>query len=128
MDISNLIQRLKTFISSVDLGMDPMTFALLLALLLFFVSLLVNLIQNRRSKARFHRMLTKEASIVSFLEEMNKYLGDLEFKCSIELQGATSPQEVRKVIHTARNRLEANIADMKRHLYSCYQYRRKEKK
>jgi hypothetical protein len=128
MDISNLIQRLKTFTSSVDLGMDPMTFALLLALLLFFVSLLVNLIQNRRSKARFHRMLTKEASIVSFLEEMNKYLGNLEFKCSIELQGATSPQEVRKVIHTARNRLEANIADMKRHLYSFYQYRRKEQK
>lgn len=107
--------------------MEPITFAFLLALLLFFISLLVNLLQRRRSKARFHRMLTKEGSIVSFLEEINKHLGDLEFKCSIELHGATSPQEVGKVIHMARNRLEANIADMKKHLYSFRQYRRKEK-
>ncbi len=127
MDISSLIQRLKTFIPSVDLGMEPITFALLLSLLLFFISLLVNLLQRRRSRARFHRMLTKEESIVSFLEEINKHLGDLEFKRSIELHGATSPQEVGKVIHTARNRLEANIADTKKHLYSFRQYRRKEK-
>ena len=127
MDISNLIQRLKTFIPSVDLGMEPITFALLLALLLFFISLLVNLLQRRRSKARFHRMLTKEESILIFLEEINKHLEDLEFKCSIELHGETSPQEVGKVIHTTRNRLEANIADMKKHLYSFRQYRRKEK-
>ena len=127
MDISNLMQRLKTFIPSVDLGMEPITFALLVALLLFFISLLVNLLQRRHSKARFHRMLAKEESVVSFLEGINKTLGDLEFKCSIELHGATSPQEVGKVIHAARNKLEANIADMKKHLYSFRQYRRKEK-
>ena len=127
MDISNLFERLKTYIPSVDLGMEPITFALLLALLLFFISLLVNLLQRRHSKARFQRMLTKEESVVNFLEGINKNLGDLEFKCSIELHGATSPQEVGKVIHAARNKLEVNIADMKKHLYSFRQYRKKEK-
>jgi hypothetical protein len=78
---------------------EPETFALLVAILFFLISFLVNLFQRRYSKTRFNRMLTKEESILNFLAGMNKILVDLEWNCSIELQGATSPQEVGKAIH-----------------------------
>jgi len=127
MDISNLMQRLQTFIPSVDLGMEPKTFALLAALLLFLISFLVNLLHRRYSKARFHRMLKKEESVLNSLEGINKNLVDLEFTCSIEMHRASSPQEVGKAIHVVRNKVETNIADMKEHLHSFRQYRRKQK-
>jgi hypothetical protein len=127
MDISSLMQRLQPFIPSVDLGMELKTFILLVAILFFLISLLVNLLLRRYSKARFYGMLTQEECIIDFLEGMNRNLGDLEFKCSIELNGATSPQEVGKVVSAARNRIESTLADMRKHLRSFRQYRRKEK-
>jgi hypothetical protein len=114
--------------------MEPITFALLLAILLFFISLLVNLLPRRRSKARFHRLLTKEEFIASFLEEINNHLADLEFKCSIELYAATSPQEVGKVIKASlllpsipkkkhrRFSKGSNLCRDHRHFHNCCRF------
>jgi hypothetical protein len=99
----------------------------LVAILLFLISFLVNLLQRRFSKTRFDRMLTKEASVLNFLVGMNKNLVDLEWNCSIELKGATSPQELGKSIHGVRNKIESTITDMEKHLHSFRQYRRKVK-
>ncbi len=107
--------------------MELKTFTLLVAILFFLISLLVNLLQRRYSKARFYRMLTQEECIIDSLEGINKNLGDLEFNCSIELHGATSPHEVGKVISAARNKIESSLADMRKHLRSFPQYRRREK-
>jgi hypothetical protein len=120
-------QKILSFVPSVDLGMEPKTFFLLVALLLFLISLLVNLLQRRSSKARFDRMLKKEESVVNFLEGINKNLNDLEWTCSIEMDRASSPQEVGKVIGAIRNRVELTLADLTAHLQSFRQYRKKEK-
>ena len=106
---------------------EPKTSGLLVVILFFLISFLVNLLQRRYSKTRLDRMLTKEESILNFLVGMNKILVDLEWNCSIELQGATSPQEVGKAIHGARNKIESTITDMEKHLHSFRQYRRKVK-
>ena len=127
MDISNFIQRIQSFVPIVDLGMEPNTFALLVAILLFLIALLVTLLQRRYSKARFDRMLKKEESIVSFLEGINKYLNELEWTCNIEMDRASSPKEVGKAINAARNKIEWILDDMKTHLSSFRQYRKKGK-
>ena len=85
MDLSSLMQRFQIFIPSVDLGMEPKTFALLGAILLFLISFPVNLLQRRYSKARIDRMLKKEKSIVPLLEGLEKYLDELEWSCIIGL-------------------------------------------
>ena len=127
MDISNYMQRIQSFVPSVDFGMEPNTFALLVAILLFLIALLVTLLQRRYSKARFDRMLKKEDSVLSFLEGINKYLNELEWTCTVEMDKASSPQEVGKAINAARNKIESTIADMSTHLNSFRQYRREEK-
>ena len=134
MDISNITQKilswgqkLWSFVPSVDFGMEPKTFFLLAALLLFLISFLVNLLQRRYSKARFDRMLNKEDSVASFLEGINKNLNDLEWTCSIEMHGSSSPQELGKVIGAVRNKVELTLADLRTHLQSFRQYRKKEK-
>lgn len=134
MDISNFTQKILSWgqkilslVPSVDLGMEPKTFFLLVALLLFLISLLVNLLQRRSSKARFDRMLDKEDSVAGFLEGIDKNLNDLQWTCSIEMHGASSPQEVGKVIGAIRNKVEFTLADLRAHLQSFRQYRKKEK-
>jgi hypothetical protein len=127
MDISNFMQRIQSFAPSVDFGMEPKTLALLVTILFFLISLLVNLLQRRHSKARFERMLKKEECVVSFLEGINKYLNDLEWTCTIEMDGASSPKEVGKAINAARNKIELTLADLRTHLQSFRQHRRKEK-
>jgi hypothetical protein len=107
--------------------MEPKTFGLLVAILFFLVSLLVNLLQRRYSKTRLDRMLAKEESVLNFLEETHNYLGKLERACTFELHGKSSPQEVGKAIHVTRNKIESTMADMVEHLRSFHQYRRKEK-
>jgi len=120
-------QKILSFVPSVDLGMEPKTFFLLAAIMLFLISLLVTLLQRRYSKARFDRMLNKEDSVVSFLEGIHKNLNDLEWTCSIEMHGASSPQEVGKVIGAVRNKVELTLADLRTHVQSFRQYRKKEK-
>jgi len=108
-----------------NLPMDPKMFGLLVAALCFLISLLVNLLQRRYSKARLDRMLMKEESIVSFLMDMHKDLGKLESNCTLELLGESSPQKVGKAINGVRNKIHSTIADLDEHLRSFRQYRRK---
>jgi hypothetical protein len=110
-----------------DIPVEPKTFSLLVAILFFLISFLINLLQRRYSKTRLDRILTKEESIIDSLEGMHKYLGKLEHACTLELDRASSPQEVAKGIHVARNNIQATIAEMEEHLRSFRQYRRKEK-
>ena len=107
--------------------MEPKTFGLLVATLFFLISLLVNLFQRRYSKTRLGRMLTKEESVVNSLARIEKYLGKLEQACTLEMHGASSPQELGKAIYVARNKMQSTIADMEEHLRSFRQYRRKQK-
>lgn len=107
--------------------MEPKTLGLLVAILFFLVSLLVNLLQRRYSKTRLDRMLAKEESVLNFLGETHNYLGKLERACTFELHGKSSPQEVGKAIHVTRNQIESTMADMVEHLRSFRQYRTKEK-
>jgi hypothetical protein len=127
MNFSHLMQRLQIFGSSVDLPMEPKTLGLLVVILFFLISLLLNLLQHRYSKARFNRMLTMEESVVNFLLGIDKYLAEVEWTCTIEMKGASSPQEMGKAVHGARKKIESTIADMGKHLRSFRQYRRKEK-
>jgi hypothetical protein len=110
-----------------DLPMEPKKLGLLIAILFFLISLLLNLLQRRYSKARFDRMLMIEESALNFLVAVDRYLGKLERNCILELHGASSPQEVGKGIHAVRNKIESTIATMGEHLSSFRQYRRKRK-
>jgi len=107
--------------------MEPKSYGLLVSILFFLISLLVNLLQGRYSKNLLDRMLTKEESVVDFLGRMHKYLGKLEHTCILELHGASSPQEIGKAMHRARNEIQSTIADLEEHLRSFRQYRRKER-
>jgi len=127
MNFSDWIPKLQIFSPSLDLGMETKSFGLLVAILFFLISLLVNLLQRRYSKTRFNRMLAMEEAVVNFLVQTHKDLGNLEWNCTIEIDGGSSPQEIGKVIHGARNKIESNIADMKKYLRSFRQYRKKEK-
>jgi hypothetical protein len=110
-----------------DLSMEPKRLGLLVAILFFLVSLLVNLLQRRYAKTRLGRILRKEESIVNFLDGIHKNLGKIEVNCTLEVQGASSPQEVGKAIHMVRNEIHSTIANVQEHLNSFRQYRRKDK-
>jgi len=111
----------------IPIGLEPKQFGLLVAVLLFLISFLVNLLQRRYLKTRLDRMLKKEESVLNFLGEIHKYLGKLEHACTLEMHGATSPEKLGKAIYVARNKIQSTIADMEDHLRSFRQYRRKEK-
>jgi hypothetical protein len=108
-----------------DILMDLRTYGLQLAILFFLISLLVNLLQRRYSRARLNRMLDEEESIIDFLVGMHRYLGKVERDCTLELHGTTSPQEIGKAIHAARNEIQSTMAEMDAHLRSFREYRRK---
>jgi hypothetical protein len=110
-----------------DLPMEPKIFGLLIAVLFFLISFLLNLLQRRYSKTRLDRMLMNEESVVNLLVAVNRYLGKLERNCVFELQGANSPQEVGKAIHVVRNKIESTIATIGEHLCSFRMCRRKRK-
>ena len=107
--------------------MEPKRLALLVAILSFLLSLLVNLLQRRYAKTRLGRILRKQESVVNFLEGIHKNLGKIEVTCTLEVQGASSPQEVGKTIHVVRNEIQSTIANMQDHLNSFRQHRRKER-
>jgi hypothetical protein len=110
-----------------DIPMEPKRLGLLVAILFFLVSLLVNLLQRRYAKTRLGRMLRKEESIANFLDGIHKNLGKIEVNCTLEVQGASSPQEVGKAIHVVRNEIQSAIANMQEHLNSFRQHRRKDR-
>jgi len=107
--------------------MEPRKLGLLVAILFFLISLLINLLQRRYAKTRLGRMLRKEESIVNFLDGIHKNLGKIEVNCTLEVQGASSPQEVGKAIHVVRNEIQSTIANMQEHLNSFRQHRRRDK-
>jgi len=111
----------------IPIGLEPKQFGLLVAVLLFLISFLVNLLQRRYLKTRLDRMLKKEESVLNFLGEIHKYLGKLEHACTLEMHGATSPEKLGKAIYVARNKIQSTLADLEDHLRSFRQYRRKEK-
>jgi uncharacterized protein (DUF58 family) len=88
---------------AMNLLMEPKTLGLLVAILFFLVS------------------------ILNLLSEIHKNLGKLEVTCTLEVQGASSPQEVGKTIHVVRNEIRSTIANMEEYLHSFRQYRRKQK-
>jgi len=110
-----------------DIPMEPKRLGLLVAILFFLISLLVNLLQRRYAKTRLGRMLRKEESIANLLDGIHKNLGKIEVNCTLEVQGASSPQEVGKAIHVVRNEIQSTIANMQEHLNSFRQRRRKDK-
>jgi len=107
--------------------MEPKRLGLLVALLFFFISLLVNLLQRRYGKTRLGRLLRKEESMVNFLEGIHKNLGKIEVTCTLEVHGASSPQEVGKTIHVLRNEIQSTIANLQEHLNSFRLHRRKDR-
>ncbi len=111
-----------------DIPMESKALGLLVVILFFLVSLLVNLLQRRYAKARLTRMLRKEEAIVNYLGLIDKNLGKLEVTCTLEVQGATSPQEMGKTIHLVRSEVQSTIANVEEHLRSFRQYRRKKNK
>lgn len=108
-----------------DLPMEPKIFGLLIAVLFFLISFLLNLLQRRYSKARLDRMLMKEKSVLNFLAAVDNDLDKLEWNCILELPEASSPQEVGKAIYVVRTKIESTIANIGEHLCSFRQYRGK---
>jgi hypothetical protein len=111
----------------IDILMEQGKFSLLVAILLFLISFLFNLLQRRYSKTRMDRMLRKEEMIVIFLRGIHKKLGKLERNCTLELHGASSPQEVGKAIEETRNKIQSTIDGLEEHLRPFHHYRREEK-
>jgi len=111
-----------------DIPMEPKTLGLLVAILFFLISFLVNLLQRRYSRTRLHRMLEKDVSVVNFLGVIDEYLGKLEFTCTFDVHGESSPQEVGKAIYVARNKIQSTIAAMEEHLWSFNHHQRREKR
>ena len=100
-----------------DLPMEPKIFGLLIAVLFFFISFLLNMLQRRYSKARLNRMLMKEKSVLNFLVAVDKDLAKLERDCILELPKASSPQEVGKAIYVVRNKIESTLAKKGEYFY-----------
>lgn len=110
-----------------EIPMDPKTLALLVAILLFLISLLLNLLQRRYAKNRTDRLLNQEESVRNFLTGLDNSLGKLESACTFEMEGASSPKEIGRSIHITRNQIQSTISDIEKELRSFRQYRRKEK-
>jgi hypothetical protein len=110
-----------------EFPMDPKTFALLVAILFFFISLLVNLLQRRYSKSRIDRLLNQGESALNSLTGLDTALGKLESACTLELDGTSSPKELGRSIRIARNQIQSTMADIQKNLRSFRQYRQKEK-
>jgi hypothetical protein len=111
------------WVEDIDFPMEPRTLGLLVAILFFLISFLVNLLQRRYSRTRLRRMLEKEKSVINLLGVIDEYLNELEFTCTFDVYGKSSPREVGKAIHMVRNKIQATIANIGEHLYSFRQYR-----
>jgi len=115
-------------LEAITFPIEPKTLGLLVATLLFLISFLLNLLQRRYSRVRLHRMLEKDESVVNFLGVIDEYLSKLEFNCTFDVHGESSPQEVGKAIYVARNKIQSTIAAMEEHLRSFHHRQRREKR
>jgi len=125
-----IMQNLEHFLwaTVMDIPIDPKTLGILVVLLFLLISFLINLLQRRRSRTRFNRLLENDKSVINFLGVIDEYLGKLERSCAFELREARSPQEVGKAIYVARDKIQSTIAAMEEHLRSYGHDRRKEKR
>ena len=125
-----IMQNLEHFLWAkvMDIPIDPKTLGILVVLLFLLISFLINLLQRRRSRTRFNRLLENDKSVINFLGVIDEYLGKLERSCAFELREARSPQEVGKAIYVARDKIRSTIGAMEEHLRSYGHDRRKEKR
>ena len=79
------------WVEVISFPMEPKTLSLLVAILLFLICFLVNLLQRRHSRTRLHRMLKKDESVANLLGVIDEYLGKLEFTCSFDFYETSSP-------------------------------------
>lgn len=104
--------------------MDPKTLGLLVAILLFLISLLINLVQRRYHKRDTRRWADNGESTLNFLNGLQASLSKLESACTFEME---SPEKIGKLVHGARNQVKSCIADVEKNLRSFRAYRRIEK-
>jgi hypothetical protein len=110
-----------------DINMDIKTIGILVLILLFLISFLINLLQHRYHKNRIDRLLRGGESQLNFLDGLHGSLGKLESACTFEMDIAKSPKDIGKSIHIARNQITSSISDLEKNLRSFRGYRRKEK-
>ena len=126
-----IIQNLEHFLLAKVMDIvpvEPKTFAIQIAILLFLISFLINLLQRRHSRIRLDRLLENDKSVVNFLGVIDEYLGKLERSCAFERGKARSPQEMGKAIYVGRDEIQSTIAAMEEHLRAHGHDRRKEKR
>jgi type II secretory pathway component PulL len=107
--------------------MEPKTLGLLVAILCFLVSLLINLIQHHYYRRRADHFLNKQESLFHSLVGLHGSLGKLETACALEMELSMSLKDMGKAIHVARAQLSSSIADIDANLRSFRVYRAREK-
>jgi hypothetical protein len=110
-----------------DIPMEPKILGLLVAILFFLISLLINLLQHHYYRKRTHGFLNKQESLFHSLTGLHNSLGKLETACALEMELTTSLKDMGKAIHIARNQLSSSISDIEGNLRSFREYRVKEK-
>ena len=110
-----------------EIPMELKTFGLLVAMLFFLISLLINLVQHHYYRRRADRFLNKEESLYHSLNGLHDSLGKLETACALEMELTTSLKDIGKTIHIARAQLKSSIADIEGNLRSFREYRMREK-
>jgi hypothetical protein len=110
-----------------EIPMEPKTLGLLVAILFFLISLLINLLQHHYYRRRADRFLNKQESLLQSLTGLNNSLSKLETACALEMELTTSLKDIGKAIHIARNQLGSSIADIEGNLRSFREYRVTEK-
>jgi len=113
--------------ANMEILLEPKIFALMVAILCFLISLLINLLQHHYYRRRADRFLNKQESLLHSLAGFNNSLGKLETACALEMELTTSLKDIGKAIHIARNQLGSSIADIEGNLRSFREYRVREK-
>jgi hypothetical protein len=112
---------------NMEIPMELKTFALLVAILCFLISLLINLVQHHYYRRRSGGFLNKQESLLHSLTGLNNSLGKLETACALEMELTTSLKDIGKAIHIARAQLSSSITDIEGNLRSFREYRVREK-
>jgi hypothetical protein len=107
--------------------MEPKILGLLIAVLFFLISLLINLIQHHYYRRKADRFFTKQESLLHSLTGLHNSLGKLETACALEMELTTSIKDLGKAIHIARAQLSSSIEDIQGTLRSSREFRVREK-
>ena len=107
--------------------METKMFALLVAILCFLISLLINLIQHHYYRRRADHFLSKQESLFHSLTGLHTSLAKLETACALEMELTMSLKDMGKAVHVARAQLSSSIADIESNLHSFREYRVRER-